>query len=206
MRWMKRIVCLLWGIGALAHAGEFENLLERANAGDPGAQLEVAAKYAAGDGVAKDAKESVKWVEAAAAQGIAEAQLKLGAMYLAGRGVPRDALSAAKWYKLAAEKGEAAAQVQLARMFLTGSGGMTDPAEAWMWAKLASKKGDHAARRVLASIQPKMNAVTLADAQARVAEFEVRTGAAAPPPGVPEEAPPMPQVEPIPDPVPEDQD
>ena len=73
----------------MAHAGDFDKLLERAGSGDPGAQLEAAEKYASGDGVAKDNAKAIEWLEAAANQGIAEAQTKLGAMYLGGRGVPR---------------------------------------------------------------------------------------------------------------------
>ena len=195
---MKRIAFLLLGLAPLADAGDFEKLLERAQSGDPAAQLEAAEAYSTGEGVAKDVTEAVRLLELAASQGIAAAQLKLGTMFLAGDGVPRNAVTAAKWYKMAAEKGETTAQLQLARMHLSGAGGMNDPAEAWMWATLASKTGDLSARRVLETLRPKMNAATMADGEARVTDFLARNQPVPSETGVPPEAPPLPEIDPDP--------
>src|SRR5688572_23365165 len=103
MKTKTRLLAILFLLSAsAANGGEFENLLAKANEGDPVAQFSVGQKYTKGEGVAKDVPEAAKWLEKSAQQGNADAQIGLGALYLGGRGLPKNSLEAAKWYGLAA--------------------------------------------------------------------------------------------------------
>jgi TPR repeat protein len=69
--------------------------------------------YANGDGVPQDYKETVKWFQLAAEQGIAQAQYNLGVGYLQGQVVAQDYKEAIKWNRLAAEQGYAQDQFNM---------------------------------------------------------------------------------------------
>ena len=84
------------------------------NKGNPIGQLNLSAMIALGDGVQKNALESVKWATRAAEQGCtrpgasvtiaacAQARYLLGAAYFQGEGVPQDYVLAHMWINLAA--------------------------------------------------------------------------------------------------------
>lgn len=89
---------------------EFEELLEKAQAGDIEAQFQVAEKYHVGLGVDENEVEAVKWYKKAALQGHVESMRKLGLIYyIGGDGVPEDDAESEKWYTMAknAENNEA---------------------------------------------------------------------------------------------------
>jgi TPR repeat protein len=65
--------------------------------------------YQNGLGVAKNAKEAVKWYRKAAEQGDAGAQSNLGSMYAKGDGVAEDKLNAYAWWSLAKAQGDSSA-------------------------------------------------------------------------------------------------
>ena len=102
--------------------------LERvAEAGDPKAQFEMAAKYlelTLMPPTRKDAAKGVSWLSRSAAQGYANAQWGMGSVYESGTGVPRDTLQAADWYHLASAQGHHGAKIDLADLL---SDGRSDP-------------------------------------------------------------------------------
>ena len=89
--WLGFVFSLLLTLQAMA-ADSADALREKAEKGDATAQSDLGAMYAAGDGVAKDEAEAVKWWRKAAEQGDALAQYNLGNMYADGRGVPKNAI------------------------------------------------------------------------------------------------------------------
>ena len=76
-----------------------------AEAGNAGAQHNLARMYYNGYGVPQDYKEAVKWYEKAAQQGDAGAQYNLGFMYAKGQGVLQDYVRAHMWWNIAASSG-----------------------------------------------------------------------------------------------------
>ena len=106
----------------------FVKLRQKAKAGDAGAILEVARRYAKGMGVKRNdveamlwyckvAKqgnpEAAKWFRDLAERGSAQAQYNLGVCYENGEGVEKDAAEAIKWYRIASRQGHAAAKVKI---------------------------------------------------------------------------------------------
>lgn len=79
-----------------------QNLFAQASAGDPVAQRNLGAAYAAGNGVPQDYASAAKWFRKAADQNDADAQLRLGLSYLEGKGVTKDSDEAVKWFYKAA--------------------------------------------------------------------------------------------------------
>ena len=73
-----------------ASAGhEMSRLRQRADSGDPKAQVDLGVIYATGDGVPVNKLEAVRWFHTAATLGDAAGEYWLGEMYLTGRGWPR---------------------------------------------------------------------------------------------------------------------
>ena len=119
-----------------------------AEQGDAEAQLRLGGMYFAGQAVAEDAAEGVRWWRLAAEQGLLPAQTGLGGRYFNGRGVERDEAEAFRWYRMAAEQGDEevlafmhlsaeqgsmTAQVSLAEMYAEGRGVVRDEMEAVRW-------------------------------------------------------------------------
>ena len=75
-----------------------------AGQGHAGAQFNLGAAHANGQGVPQDLTEAVKWWRLAADQGHAGAQSNLGVMYGNGEGVPQNYVEAIKWCRLAADQ------------------------------------------------------------------------------------------------------
>ena len=115
------------------------SLRQAAVRGDTAAQLEVAARFAAGVGVARDLQQALQWYGRAAAQGMAVAQYRLGALHERGLGTPADAERARAWYARAAEQGNVKAMHNLA--VLSVSGGRSDYATAAKWFAKAADFG-----------------------------------------------------------------
>src|SRR5689334_22672314 len=72
------------------YAAALELLRPLADAGDAGAQAQLAEMYARGAGVEPDVAEAAQWYRKAAEGGDANAQQQLGSMLSAGRGVELD--------------------------------------------------------------------------------------------------------------------
>mgnify|MGYP001115840264 CR=1 FL=1 len=133
----------------LVEAGQgTADLRARAEQGDAEAQLTLGGMYFAGQGVAEDAVEGVRWWRQAAEQGHLAAQSGLGGRYFNGRGVEQDEAEAFRWYRMAAEQGDEevlafmhlnaeqglmVAQANLAEMYAEGRGVVRDEMEALRW-------------------------------------------------------------------------
>ena len=77
-----------------------------ADKGESWAQYKLGVMYYAGQGVAQNYPEAMKWYQLAAEQGYALAQYNLGLMYYIGRGTPQDFELSLMWTKLAAAQGD----------------------------------------------------------------------------------------------------
>src|SRR5918999_4934247 len=92
-------------------------LRERAAAGDPEAQFNLAKNYETGRaGYKKDFAEAERWYRQAAVQGDPFAQASLGILYRFGKGVPRDYVQAYMWFHLAANQTTGGDQESIAEL------------------------------------------------------------------------------------------
>ena len=123
-------------VGNYAKAGKFFAPL--AEQGNAEAQFRLGTMYADGQGVRRDDRLAVKWLNLAANQGHASAQQKLGIMYRDGRGVQQDYQEALKWFRLSAEQGNAFAQRNLSAMYGEGHGVPQNYVLALMWENISS--------------------------------------------------------------------
>ncbi len=108
--------------GSRLEASKFTNqdipeLVRKAEAGDPKAQLLLGHAYKYGYGTGRKDSESVKWYRLASDQGTAEAQYFLAYAYQFGQGVGKDKNEAMKWYLRSAEQGFAGAQTNLGSLY-----------------------------------------------------------------------------------------
>ena len=108
--------------------------------GDAAAQFTLAARYAAGDGVAQDWAEAFKWFSLAAAAGMPTAQHNLAVMYERSRGTDQNLDEAAKWYAKAAEQGYPPSQYNLAVAYARGWGLPVDTLKAVEWFERAAER------------------------------------------------------------------
>mgnify|MGYP000663436692 CR=1 FL=1 len=192
MKTIHHLLAILFLANACpASGGEIEDLTAKANTGDAGAQYSLGMKYSTGEGVSRDPKEAVSWLEQSAMQGNVDAQMALGSLFVSGRGIPRDSVESAKWFQLAAEQGRPDAQIQMARMHLAGTGVVKDDVQAAMWARLAFAQGDKRANRILALLKPRLNGVQTAQVETLVQEFHARKAADDALRGIPMIAPPL---------------
>jgi localization factor PodJL len=130
------------GIDAMPPPGVGTAALRNAAAnGDALAQLEVAARFAEGNGVARDHKLAFAWYERAAMHGLAAAQFRLAAYYERGVGVGVDAERAKIWYRRAAEQGHVRAMHNLAVLVVGNGKDDADYAAAARWFQQAADRG-----------------------------------------------------------------
>ncbi|HEX3953080.1 MAG TPA: hypothetical protein VHW90_05880 [Stellaceae bacterium] len=125
-------------IGSAARAAGF---LDRAKAGDPISQYNLAVLYARGDGVAQDYQAAASWFRAAASHGNPAAQFNLGVMYERGLGVKQNLDEAVAWYRKAATRSDASAQYNLAIAYAEGRGTPQDTVAAARWYHEAASQG-----------------------------------------------------------------
>jgi localization factor PodJL len=107
------------------------SLRQAAQRGDPIAQHEVAARYAAGHGVGQDLQQAFQWYARAAMRGLAAAQYRLAALHERGLGTAADPERAKVWYARAAEQGHVKSMHNLA--VLSARGTSPDFAAAAKW-------------------------------------------------------------------------
>jgi hypothetical protein len=95
---------------------------QKAEAGDPIAQFDLARAYMFGEGgVAIDAKEGLRWLRKSTDQGYVGAQYAMGYIYQTGtEGLPKDQHEAAKWFVKAARQQNKKSQDQLLDMVAKG--------------------------------------------------------------------------------------
>jgi TPR repeat protein len=110
-------------------------------AGDPAAAYEVASRFAEARGVPQSHEEEARWLERAAAQGLAPAQFLLGGLFEKGVGVGKDLARARDLYLGAAQKGNAKAMHNLAVLYAEGVNGAPDFPSAAGWFRKAADHG-----------------------------------------------------------------
>lgn len=110
------LLTLAWRSQALPGDAYVQDLRERAQGGDPAAQVELGVRYEHGRIVSKDPQQAVWWYCRAAHQGSADAQYNLAYMFFVGRGVKRDHGVALKWFNAAARQGDTYAARMLPRL------------------------------------------------------------------------------------------
>jgi TPR repeat protein len=139
---------LLLSVSAAAHtqtpqfkSGIEPALLEKAKAGNSGAEYQVGLAYDSGKNVVRDLREAASWYQKAADQGDARAQHNLGVLYEFGDGVPKDSTRAAALYRQSADQGLAPSQFSLGLCYAHGNGVRQDYAQALAWYQKAADQG-----------------------------------------------------------------
>jgi localization factor PodJL len=110
-------------------------------ASEPGAEYELAIRYAEGRGVPQSSAEAARWLERAAHAGFAPAQFRLAGLNEKGDGVRKDTQAARKLYLAAASRGHAKAMHNLAVLYAEGVDGKSDYKVAAQWFRKASLYG-----------------------------------------------------------------
>ena len=123
--------------------------LEQANKGDVDSQYKLGMMYLTGDGIGKDSKKAIRYLQLAAEDDHIDAQLQLADLYLVGLELEKDFFAAAKWYKKAAEQGSPDAQYNLGNLYRKGMGVHKSNSKAMKWYRLAAKQGHLKARNRL---------------------------------------------------------
>ena len=113
--------------GVVDKAAAAREFAVAANAGHARAQFNLARMLWTGEGVARDPRTALVWMQRAAEAGEANAQFVLAQVYETGNGVPRDPGVAQEWLQRAAAGGEPLAQRELGQRLLEGRGMPADP-------------------------------------------------------------------------------
>lgn len=114
----------------------------KAFAGVPEAQHDIAALYTAGQGGVKtDFPRAAQWFEEAALGGVANARYNLGVLYHQGLGVSQDTSKAINWYKAAAAQNHPEAQYNLGIAYIEGVGTEYNPQKAASNFESAARSG-----------------------------------------------------------------
>jgi TPR repeat protein len=117
-------------------------LRAQAQAGDPSAQVRLAAILLTEKALGTDEAEGTMWIVRAASQGYAPAEIVLAAKYDKGTGgMPLDLAKAFYWFHRAAEHGLPGAQDIVARRYLLGTGIEQNAALAEAWFLKAAAQG-----------------------------------------------------------------
>jgi len=128
-------------------------ILDASEPVDPEAQTQLAARYAAGDGVPKDMAQALTWYTRAAEQGSAKAQWNVAVMHARGLGgTEKDEQRAARWHLKSAAQGFAPSQAALGLMYAGGLGVKKDASKAVALLQLAAMQGDMEAQYNLATM------------------------------------------------------
>ena len=138
-----------------------------AQQGDAHAQLQLAAHYSRGEGVAKSYTQAAQWLDKAAQQNNAAAQGILATMYYEGVGVPQNYLLAAHWAERAADAGDSVGQSLLGQMYAEGRGFTQSDSLAYVWFSLAAVTGDKLDIANRDRVASKLSPAALREAQLR---------------------------------------
>ncbi|MGH8733514.1 MAG: tetratricopeptide repeat protein, partial [Burkholderiales bacterium] len=135
-RWLIAISCA----AALVACSEVDRTRWKARFGDGDAQVALAAAYAQGTGVEKNAEEAERWYRKAAEQKRADAAGALARLYVSGE-IASDPEQALHWFELEAESGGPDLQRALANRLYAGDGVAANPDRAFEWLQRAADAG-----------------------------------------------------------------
>lgn len=135
---------------------EMKKLMSLAESGESKAQLELATRFATGEGVKKSFKSALYWYKQAALDDCPEAHYNLGLMYFLGEGVKRNLDISLDCFLRAADYGSSDACLVIAEAYEVGGFGLkVDYGESVRFylkaAHLGSPKGIRAIGGLLAS-------------------------------------------------------
>lgn len=122
-----------------------------ADRGDPDAQFELGLRYLTGEGVKKDPKKGVQWLEQAAQAGHLRAQYVYGSLFEDGVTLPKDPAKAVEWYQKAANSGFPMAQHSVGVAHELGQGVEKNSEKAAEWFAKAAAQNYPPAMSALAS-------------------------------------------------------
>ncbi len=131
--------------------GSAEELESWAKKGDADAQFELGLRLLTGEGIKKDEKAGMQWMEKAAVQKHLRAQFVMGSLHEDGVGVKKNEAKAVEWYQKAAQNGFAPAQFAVAMAYDLGRGIKQDPVKATEWLEKAAEQNHPQAQTALAS-------------------------------------------------------
>ena len=138
-----------WGQGFGTNTYSDE-LVKKAQAGDPSAQLDLGLCYSRGNGVKASPGEGVAWLEKAANQGYAPAEFVLSSAYYYGsEGLEMNRKKSAVWAERSAKQGNASGQLVLGMLYLYGDGVQKNEKEAFEWLKKSAEQGNASAQNYL---------------------------------------------------------
>ncbi len=124
---------------------QLQQIIARAQQGDPQSEYELASIYENGRGVKKDFAEALRWYEKAAEQGHIGAQIDLGWFYQSGEGVNKDINKAIDFYEKAAQQGNSQAQLNLGVLYDEGVDVSENNKLAVEWYKKSADQGNEIA-------------------------------------------------------------
>ena len=113
------------------------------------AYCDLAFCFLDGDGVARNQKQGLKYIELAANKGISRAQRILGCMYYEGEAVDKDLSAAIRWWERAADQLDEQAMYCLGTSYYFGEGVDHDADKAFELFNSASDFGCHEGPRHL---------------------------------------------------------
>ncbi len=128
------------GFGALACP--FEEIMEKAEAGEPDAMYLAGEAYSRGIDVVKDDRKAFEWYKKAAELGQVDAICALGCMYENGKGGYICPPKALKLYEQAADAGNALAMYYLGNVYYNGTHAGKDASKACEWYQKAVDGGN----------------------------------------------------------------
>src|SRR5262249_19583573 len=137
-------------IVALAGCSEVDRTRWKARFGSADAQVALAAAYAQGAGVEKNAVEAARWYRKAAEQQRPEAAGALGRLYAAGE-IAANPEQALHWLEVEAAASSPDVQRSLADRLDRGDGVPEDPGRAFEWLQRAAESGSLDAQVALAN-------------------------------------------------------
>ena len=126
-----------------------EELVRKAEEGDPQSQYNLGRCYSSNMGVDNDPEAAFKWYQKSADQGNSCGQLGVGECYSMGIGVEVNHKEAVKWFRRSAEQGNGQAQSCLSTAYNNGDGVAKDFEEALKWALLAQKNGQETEKEII---------------------------------------------------------
>jgi len=176
MRWVASLLCA--GLFAAVDGTAWGNdLMTRAQHGEPAAMFQLATLYDLGEWGGPDANLAFEWYQRAAAVGLPDAEFNVAVMLDSGRGVAQDSAEAATWYGRAAARGNHRAQYNLALLYDAGTGVPHNAAFAGFWLRKAAS-GLSAARPRIATLRPDERTASLSAAVPSAPLQDVAAGTA----------------------------
>jgi hypothetical protein len=146
--------------------------IQMAEAGDPDAQVRLAARYEQGQGLPQNCFDALSLYRKAADQGSLQAQYHVGRMHYSGECMGKNLGEAAKWLQTAAERGFADAQRFFGRMCFNGEGVTRDRVTACMWMILAASRGNEEAKNLLRFMTSELTRDELGTAQEKAGNWK----------------------------------